>query len=271
MSDHPFPRSAALVPRLEVLEHADSTNDEAVRRATGADADAWPDISVIVTDDQRGGRGRLGRAWVAPAGKCLAISIIVRPERRDGFPLPMDAYGWLPLLAGVAMCRAVRSVDVDATVKWPNDVLVAGRKVCGILAELLPGTTTSRSETGAVIGAGVNLTLGEHELPVDTATSLALSGASSTDADVVLAAYLGEMTTLYRDFLAAGGDGIRSGLRDSVLETCETIGRQVRVELPGGEDITGTARDLDSAGRLIVETNGRLTAVAAGDVTHLRY
>lgn len=251
-----FRRSRAVVPVLEVLETAGSTND--VLRSRAAEL---PDLAVLVTDNQTDGRGRLGRVWVAPPGRTLAISVLLKPTG-----LAPGAYGWFPLLAGLAMSRAVgRLVPSPVAVKWPNDVLIGGRKVSGILAELLPGMS------GVVVGAGVNLTLTEEELPVATATSLTLAGAEHPDPDAVLVAYLTELSVLYREFLSAGGDAVRSALRDEVAEACETIGRAVRIELPGGQALLGTAVALDDEGRLIVESDAGLTAVAVGDVTHLRY
>ena len=251
-----FRRSRALVPVLEVLPEAGSTND--VLRARAGDL---PDLSVVVTDDQTGGRGRLGREWVSPPGKALAISVLLRPVG-----LRPEAFGWFPLLAGLAMSRALTGfVPGEVEVKWPNDVLIGGEKVCGILCELLPGMT------GLVVGTGVNLTQDSAELPTETATSLALAGATDPDPDAVLAAYLTELTKLYREFLASGGDPGRSALRDEVAEACHTLGRVVRVELPGGGIVEGAAVAIDDGGRLIVESDTGRTAVAAGDVTHLRY
>lgn len=274
-------RSAALVPRLVILDNAGSTNDELGRSAT-ADPAGWPDFSVVVTDDQRSGRGRMGRRWVAPPGKMLAISVLLRPVGENGAPLPPAAYGWLPLLGGVAMARAIGALGVDAAVKWPNDVLIGERKVCGVLSELLPGAAASAPAAPAapanqsalapvILGAGVNLTLTGDELPVDTATSLLLAGVDDPDPDAVLAGYLTELSALYRRLLAAGGDAGAGGIADAVREACQSLGRSVRVELPDGESLIGAAVDVDDTGRLVVEVNGRRTAVAAGDVRHLRY
>lgn len=250
--------------RFEYLAEAGSTNDELVRRATGSDAAAWPDASVIVTDNQTNGRGRLGRVWVAPAGKCLAISVLLRPSAAA---LPIEKLAWVPLIAGLAMTRAVASVVPEAALKWPNDVLIRGRKVCGILSELLPGLD------GVVVGAGLNIALRTEELPTETSTSLQLEASPGTeiDADAVLAAYLHELTALYRSHIGANGDPVASGLLAAVTERCETIGRSVRVELPSGERLLGEAVAIDLEGRILVKSNTALTAVAAGDVTHLRY
>ncbi|MCU1447548.1 biotin--[acetyl-CoA-carboxylase] ligase [Cryobacterium sp.] len=275
-----FPISSGIGARFEYLDEAGSTNDVLVTRATGPDARAWPDLSVIVTDNQTSGRGRLGRSWLAPSGKSLAVSVLLRPRLATG-PLPANRFGWFPLLAGAAMTLAVRGVveaaaaptgDDDAprhevTLKWPNDVLIDGYKVAGILSELLPDAS------GLCIGTGLNLALDEHDLPTLTSTSLMLVTGSVPDPDAVLAAYLTELQRLTAAFLAAGADPVASGLHAQVTALCGTLGSAVRVELPGGSDLVGTATGLDPDGRLIMEdqATGEPNAVAAGDVTHLRY
>ena len=122
-----LPRASALVNRLEWLDEAGSTNTELVARAV----DGWPDRSVLVTDRQTAGRGRLGRAWTARPGTSLAVSVLVRPA------VPRERYGWLSLLTGAAMAGGLRSLGAAADLKWPNDVLIGGRKVCGVLAVAL--------------------------------------------------------------------------------------------------------------------------------------
>ncbi|WP_353809233.1 biotin--[acetyl-CoA-carboxylase] ligase [Agromyces sp. SYSU T00194] len=288
-----FPLAGAEVPRLVALDEAGSTNDELAERAR-SEASAWPDLSVLVTDDQTRGRGRLGRTWMAPSGKTLAISILLRPRLAGGAELPPDALGWLPLLAGAAMTRAVRAVvlpgagegrasepdesavidgdgtgGVDVWLKWPNDVLISGYKVCGILSELLA------DQHAVIIGSGLNVSLDEHDLPTLTSTSLSLVTHAPVDADAVLADYLRRFARLYRDFLGSGADAAASGLAREVAELCGTLGTRVRVELPGGAELVGVAESLDDAGRLVVrdeaDAEGGSRAVAAGDVTHLRY
>jgi BirA family biotin operon repressor/biotin-[acetyl-CoA-carboxylase] ligase len=255
-------RSAALAARIAVLPSAGSTNDELIMRAGGNDP--WPSLSVVATDTQTAGRGRRGRAWVAPPGTSLAASVLLRPD------LPSEALGWIPLLTGLAVARTLAAAGADARVKWPNDVLLGGRKVCGILAELLPGGA------GVVVGIGINLTLSPDQLPVPTATSLAIEGIALT-ADEVLAGCLTELRTLVGDLQAAGGDPEGSGLRAAVSAACDTIGRAVRVELPSGEVLLGTAVALGADGRLEVQADatsgglGKIVSVSAGDVTHLRY
>ncbi|HEY9324647.1 MAG TPA: biotin--[acetyl-CoA-carboxylase] ligase [Agromyces sp.] len=306
-------RSRAAVPRFEFRDEVGSTNDELRAAASGPDAAEWGHGAVIVTDNQTHGRGRLGRVWLAPTGKTLAISVLLRPELDGGAPLPPDAYGWIPLIAGAAMTEAVRravephltqaaavespsspldarepapsaprrrrrsqveeaeaqddSGGVEVLLKWPNDVLVSGYKICGILSELLP-------ESGAVIvGAGLNLTLDEHDLPTLTSTSLLLVTGVQPDADAVLADYLGTFLEMFDDFVRSAADAAASGISARVAELCGTIGSEVRVELPGDRELLGRADRLDVDGRLVVidHENGEPWSVAAGDVTHLRY
>ncbi|TFD54177.1 biotin--[acetyl-CoA-carboxylase] ligase [Cryobacterium frigoriphilum] len=307
-----FPLSLAVVhqtaARFEYLAEAGSTNTVLVGHATagaagsgapatdapvGSPTDlalAWPEFSVVVTDNQTRGRGRLGRTWLAPTGKSLAISVLLRPALGSGAPLPPERLGWFPLLAGAAMTRAVRAIVEASTVpvtdqrepenpahevtlKWPNDVLIDGYKVSGILSELLPGSGAPNEAVGIVIGAGLNVSLDEHDLPTLTSTSLLLVTGTEPSPDAVLAGYLTELFTLYRDFLAADADPVASGLLAEVTRLCGTIGSQVRVELPGGADLIGTATGIDELGRLIVadQVDGEPIAVSAGDVTHLRY
>jgi BirA family transcriptional regulator, biotin operon repressor / biotin---[acetyl-CoA-carboxylase] ligase len=259
-----LPRSAEQA-ELVMLESAGSTNDELSRIAADA-----PDFTVVLTLDQRAGRGRLGRIWVAPPGRTLAASVLLRPRLPGGAPLPHDALGWLPLLAGAAMTEAVNAVlpAPDARLKWPNDVLIDGRKVSGLLTELAPG--------GAVIvGSGVNLFLTGDELPIPTATSLTLAGAElGGDAlvDRLLSVYLTGLRDLTGRLAGAGGDAVASGGHAAVTALCDTLGRAVRVELPGGETLEGTGAGLDPTGRLQVRLagSGALVPVAAGDVVHLR-
>lgn len=264
-----LPLTTPLVPRLIVLDEAGSTNDELVRLAAGG---AEPEFTVLLTTSQTSGRGRLGRVWVAPPGKTLAVSVLLRPAARTKENLGLEHLGWLPLLAGVAMTRAVAAQlpERRVTLKWPNDVQVDGAKVAGILAELLPNAA------GVVIGVGVNLSFERAELPTPTSTSLLLAGATLKGdelADAVLSRYLSELKALYRDFIDVAADADASGLRASLLALCSTLGQRVKVQLPGDELLFGEAVDVDAGGRLMVRdsADGVVQAVAAGDVTHLRY
>jgi len=266
-----LPLSTPLASRLLWMPEVGSTNTELAAHLSGPDSASWPHLSVIASDNQTRGKGRLGRDWSAPAGASLAISVAIRPSTPSGRPLKPESLGWMGLLAGLAMARACASVlpdSVSAAVKWPNDVLIAQRKVCGVLSELV----VTPHGPAVVVGTGVNLTLTDDQLPVPTATSLALSGATNPTADAVLAAYLREFSRIVGVFLAAEGDVVSSGLLADVKAQCDTLGRSVRVELPNGERLVGTAERITEAGSIVVNPGDGLAVVevAAGDVTHLR-
>jgi len=261
-----LPRSSALT-EIVVLDSVPSTNDALLQIAAES-----AEFTAVVTTDQTAGRGRLGRQWTAPPGQCLAVSLLLRPRMPAGEGLELSRWGWIPLMAGIAMTRSLSGVlpDHEPSLKWPNDVLIRGRKACGILGELLP------AGDGLVLGAGVNLSIPESGLPTPTSTSLVLEGATLSGdalADEVLAGWIAGFRGMYAEFLRLGGDEEGSGIRSLALETCGTLGQPVRVELPGGGEILGIAIDIDRAGRICVqsESDGRIQAVAAGDVTHLRY
>ncbi|PSL38766.1 BirA family biotin operon repressor/biotin-[acetyl-CoA-carboxylase] ligase [Labedella gwakjiensis] len=254
-------RSSRLAARLEWRAQSASTNADLV--AAAADP-GWPDLSVIATDTQTAGRGRLDRTWVTPPGSALAVSVLLRPA------VPIERLGWIPLIAGLAVARTADSLldgveDVGVAVKWPNDVLIGGRKLCGILAELT-------ADGSVVVGAGINTAATADELPVDTATSLAVEGASTTAVDDVLSTYLTELSSLYRSFVDAGGDATAAGIRAAVTERCATVGSRIRLDMPGGGVVHGTARGIDADGRLVVQPHdgSGLLPVSAGDVTHVR-
>jgi BirA family biotin operon repressor/biotin-[acetyl-CoA-carboxylase] ligase len=264
-----LPRAESAATALRVLPEVGSTND--AMRALVA-SEFVPEFSVIVTANQTAGRGRLGRVWVAPPGGTLAISVLLRPTLPGGEPLGTAHFGWFPLIAGEAMRRAVHSLVPERRVglKWPNDVQIDGAKVSGILTELLPDAAT------LVVGVGVNLDLTEADLPVPTATSLALAGVAVRGdalADAVLSSFLIEFRALCGEFVGLGADAEASGVLDAVSDSCTTVGQEVRVHLPDGSELVGVATAIDSAGRLVIRSSaaGRVTAVAAGDVTHLRY
>ena len=254
--------SREFASRIEYLPETGSTNTDLLEFAV-KDPDAWKDFSVIVTDNQNAGRGRLDRQWVTQPGSGLAVSVLLRPQS-----FSLESFGWLPLLAGLAMKNTVASLIEDApvSVKWPNDVLVAGEKISGLLAEVV---STGQA---VVIGAGLNLTQTKDQLPIENATSLKLHGVENFSLDDVLVRYLASFRRLYEEFADANGDAEASGLRLAVQEASSTIGSTVKVLLPDGSDFSGKAVGLDGTGRLLVAMSDPLEirAVAAGDIQHLR-
>jgi BirA family biotin operon repressor/biotin-[acetyl-CoA-carboxylase] ligase len=247
---------------LKVVEETGSTNADVVAAAAAGAAEGL----VVVAEYQRAGRGRLGRGWSAPPRSGLTASFLLRP----GAAVPAARWGWLPLLAGVALVRAVRALTgVDARLKWPNDLLVDGRKCGGILVEVA-------EDRAVAVGIGVNVTLAAAELPprapgAPSATSLALAGARRTDRGRLLQALLGEIERWYGAWRGAAGDAGVCGLWSAYVADCATVGAPVRAVLPDGSELTGTAEAVDADGRLVVrEHTGDVRVMAAGDVVHLR-
>jgi BirA family biotin operon repressor/biotin-[acetyl-CoA-carboxylase] ligase len=269
VGDRPTWRAVDVVPRTG------STNADLAERARAGEEAGL----VLTTDHQTAGRGRMAREWETPARSSVAVSVLLRPTA------PIERWGWLSLMAGVAVVRALTSVGgLPAVLKWPNDVLVPEpgdgmgqrrgsadhvvlKKVCGILAEVI----TTPTGPAVVLGAGINVSQSRDELPVPQATSLRLAGAAVTDRDTVLRAYLRELATLRDEWDGAAGDPRRSGLGAAYREACVTIGRQVELLLPGRDPLVGLADGVDDDGRLMLrDDEGHQTAHAAGDVVHVR-
>ena len=238
--------------RIDVVDSTDSTNADLL-----ADASA-PDRSVLVAEHQLAGRGRFDRTWTSPPRAGLTFSALLRPS------VPMPVWGWLPLLAGVALHEAVAErAGVETGLKWPNDLLAAdGRKLAGILAQTAGPVV--------VIGIGLNVSTSADELPVDTATSLVLAGAASLDRATLLVEILRRLDARYAQWTDCGGDAAACGLAEAYRAAGITVGRSVQVRLAGDVMVEGAAVDLDELGRLVVRTPSGDQAVGAGDVEHVR-
>jgi BirA family biotin operon repressor/biotin-[acetyl-CoA-carboxylase] ligase len=273
---------------VRVVEETGSTNADLLAQARSGAGEGL----VLVAEAQTSGRGRMGRRWISPPRRSLTFSVLLRPA------VPAGRLGWLPLLAGVAVASALQqTAGVDARLKWPNDVLVDGAKIAGILAE--------RWTNAVVIGTGINVLQHRGELPVPTATSLLVvqgagpagaagpaeawgagpvgaRGAGPGDApgpgagagmrERLLTAVLDELARWYVAWLdqPQPGDADGCGLRAEYLRRSGTVGSAVTVMLPGGQNLTGMAAGIDAAGRLEIRTPAGLVQVSAGDVVHLR-
>jgi BirA family biotin operon repressor/biotin-[acetyl-CoA-carboxylase] ligase len=246
-------RSSRVASALVVLEECASTNAELRERAT--DAAGWPHLSVLLTDSQTAGRGRLDRTWNTPPGSALAVSVLLRD-----LPADAAAWGWIPLAAGVAMTDAVAAQLPEHVVglKWPNDVLVDGRKLCGILAEVAGG--------GVIVGTGVNTAMTAQQLPVPTATSFAALGVD-VDADRLVADYLAGLDAAITG-LSRSADA--AALHAEVTARCLTLGQSVDVSMPDGTTLNGVATRLAADGRLVIDDGSAEHEVLSGDVVHVR-
>jgi BirA family transcriptional regulator, biotin operon repressor / biotin---[acetyl-CoA-carboxylase] ligase len=239
---------------LRVLASTGSTNaDVAMEAKTGR-----PEGLVVVAEAQVAGRGRLDRSWVSPPRSGLTFSMLFRPAV-DASRLPL-----LTLLVATATARAVAErAEVGVAVKWPNDLVIGDRKLAGLLAEAVGGAV--------VVGVGVNVSTRPDELPAPTATSLAIEtppAAEPVDRAPLLLAILRSVGTAYRAWVeGAGSPGL---VLDPYRLMSATLGRTVRAELPGGTSLVGSAVDVDSTGRLLVDASDGRHALAAADVIHLR-
>lgn len=248
-------RSTLVASSLVVLPECASTNAELRERA--ADAVAWPHLSVLLTDSQTAGRGRLDRTWNTPPGSALAVSVLLRD-----LPADAGAWGWIPLAAGMAMTDAVAAQlpEHEVGLKWPNDVLVDGHKICGILAEVVGAAV--------IVGTGINTAMTAEQLPVPTATSFAALGLD-VDADRLISDYLAGLDTAMMA-LAQAGDADASGLHADVTARCLTLGRTVNVSMPDSSTLTGMATRLAVDGRLVIDDGSAEHEVLSGDVVHVR-
>jgi BirA family biotin operon repressor/biotin-[acetyl-CoA-carboxylase] ligase len=254
--DRNTPSAATTARRWRIRRVAEtgSTNaDLALAAATGES-----DGAVLVADVQNSGRGRLGRQWEAPAGSSLMFSVLLRPLR-----IPAATRGWVGAVLGIAIVDAIAGLGLQTTLKWPNDVLHGDRKVAGILAEM--------AGDAVVVGAGINVSQDQTDLPGPTATSLRLAGAANLDRDALLDTVLGCLGSWLDRWESCSGDVVASGVRAGYLARLSTLGSRVTVHLPDGRDLRGLARGVGMDGALIVDGDDGMThRFSAGDVIHLR-
>ena len=225
------------------------------------------DGAVLIAEHQTAGRGRNGRTWVATPRAQITMSVAVPADA-----VPTEAWGWLPLAAGVAVVDTVadgawHGRDVTVGLKWPNDILAGTGgsfgKLAGILAEVaVPARTI-------VVGIGLNVDLREDELAAtDGATSLVALGAEELDRDRLIRKLLSHLGRRVEDWQRASGAD--EALRADYLARSLTVGSRVRAMLPGGAELLGTAHSVDEQGRLRLTTADGIVPVSAGDIVHLR-
>ena len=240
--------------QVQVIAATPSTNALVAERAR----EGAPEGLVVVAEHQTAGRGRLDRTWQTPDRAALTFSVLLRPA------VPAARWPWLPLLTGYAVARALAADGHDARLKWPNDVLLGPdeRKVAGILVERIE----TPQGPAAVAGVGLNVSTQPEELPLESATSLMIGSGAEPDRTGLLLAILESVREAYVGWV--GGEA--EGLRAAYLSSCVTVGRDVRVELPGARALVGRATGIDAGGRLVVQGPDGEMAVGAGDVVHVR-
>lgn len=235
------------------FEAVDSTNKVAMQEITQI-----PHGGIVTAVRQEGGRGRRGRAWASPAGG-LWMSIVLKE------PLPLARAAELTLLTAVAVRRAILSVTgISADIKWPNDLMVGGRKLCGILAEI---RADGENVQHAVIGIGLNANVHVSLLPQEVqkiATSLQAELEAPTSIRSLMSAILTELEPLTTS-LMDNGPGFRA-VAEEWRSHCTTLGQYVTVQTPAG-NISGLADHADDQGVLYVKDDqGQMHAIHSGDV-----
>ncbi len=240
--------------RIELVDTTGSTNTDVLEWELPGDDS--PRLQALFARHQTQGRGRLQRRWFSPRDKQLICSLLYTPPTHR-----TDDLGLLPLAVGLAIVTAVGDT---AHLKWPNDVLIGGKKVCGVLAQ------ASFDPLRVALGFGINLTLTPEELPVPHATSLQIEGMAHEPTDLAINVLL-ECSHWLSQWSRGGHN--RDLLLDTYRRRCSTLGAQVRVDLPAQAapgSVTGRAVQIDSAGQLVVQTSRGVQSFSAGDITHLR-
>jgi BirA family biotin operon repressor/biotin-[acetyl-CoA-carboxylase] ligase len=242
-----------LVNWLKYLPVTDSTNLELARLLMNQQL---PNFSALIAGEQTGGQGRLGRTWVSEPETSLSLSLYLRSDAQ------ISQLGFLTLIAAASLNAAIRSFDsgVESGVKWPNDVLVQGKKISGILAQIQP-------DGALILGVGINLKkqLGAPE----TAISLEELGIQASFDDV-LASFLTQFRARFSMFLESPQLAIQK-TRGELKTVLLTLGTRVKAQLPGGAEIIGQAVGIDELGSLVIQRNeGDLVSVSAADIWHLR-
>jgi BirA family transcriptional regulator, biotin operon repressor / biotin---[acetyl-CoA-carboxylase] ligase len=275
-------------------ESTGSTNEDLLEAAGRPEAGSRvPHLTVLTAEQQTGGRGRQTRSWVSPQGASLSTSLLLRPS------LPVVQRHWVTLCVGLGLVRALRSREIPAALKWPNDVHVEGRKIAGILAAIPP-----RDSEAVVVGCGINVLINRQQLPTPTATSVILElDRAGRDSPMPGTAAAGQLrSALLCDWLEEVAlllDRVRQHgsiepVRAEIVSAISTVGQEVRLELPDGTAVRGEAVAVEYDGALTVEVSRRRRAVPetedgvgpeslwhaersprresfhAGDVVHLR-
>jgi len=239
--------------RVQVVAETNSTNADLL-----SDSSA-PDHSILVAESQVAGRGRLDRTWTSPPRAGLTFSMLFRP------PTPVATWSWLPLLAGVSLCDAVAAATgIPVGLKWPNDLLSrpGEGKLAGILAQT--------ADDAVVIGIGLNVSTQADELPVPTASSLAIAGATEADRSALLISIAKEVDHWLDHWIETDGDADAAGIAAAYSQRCITLGRSVAVSTIDGRTLSGEAVGIDADGRLEVLVGGGLEVIGAGDVEHVQ-
>ena len=239
--------------RIHAYESTDSTMDIAHRLGGAGE----PEGSVVVAEHQHKGRGRLGRKWVSVKGKGIYASVILRPR------VQLSEVPLVTLMAAVAVARAIQEeTELAPEIKWPNDVMISGKKVAGILTEM--GAEVNQVHY-VILGLGINVNTSPSSVPAQAA-SLAEEAGHRIDRVKLARALFAQLDRSYAQFLSQGSESILEAWRGFA----SFLGRRIRV-VAQGRTVDGHAVDVDSSGTLLVRTDtGLVESVAAGEVLVVR-
>lgn len=248
----------SVIKKIITLQEVDSTNNEAKRGAGRNETDG----TLYIAETQTGGKGRRGRQWSSPAGSGIFMSLLLRPEI-----LPENA-SMLTIAAAMAVSLAIegvlkgKSCMQECRIKWPNDIVVNKKKVCGILTEM---STDADKINYVVIGIGINVNTKEFEEELkSTATSLYLEAGTFIEREDIIEAFAKEFTKCYETFLDTQD---LSGLMPEYNNRLVNAGKQVKI-IDANQSYTGTAVGINNRGELLViKEDGSRTLVSAGEVS----
>lgn len=239
---------------FHTYKHVKSTNTIAARLV----GDGAAEGTVVISEMQSAGRGRLGRSWHSPAGVGAYLSLILRPRIK-----PADAPA-LSLVAGVALAEAIeRRTDLQAKIKWPNDVLLGRRKTAGILTEL---QTEGDKVSAVIVGVGININQQREVFPAELrskATSLRIQARRKIDRVALVQEFLRSFEKRYGEFLSGGF----AKLRRAALKRSSLLGREVSVSTTARRKTVGRVIDIDTSGRLVVQSAEGAVALLSGEVS----
>ena len=238
---------------IYLFDAIDSTNDYALKLAK----EGAKEGTVVLSESQSKGKGRLGRSWFSPSGANIYLSIILRPQ------MPTSQIPLLTFAAAIAVAKAIRNAaNLDADIKWPNDILIRGKKVAGILSEM--GAEKDKVNF-AIVGIGINVNLDKKDIPlelIDKATSIKIESNSLIDRTNLICRIIENLEEWYNLFE-------RKGINDIIKEwkrLAITIGRDVKVQ-SGNSFVEGRAVDIDENGALLIkDRNSVIQKVLSGDV-----
>ena len=226
-------------------DEVSSTNDEAKKNAD------MPDGSLFIADKQTAGKGRLGRSWVSPRGTGIWMSLLLKPD------IPLSDISQLTLVAGIATSRAIGN---NSMIKWPNDIVIGTKKVCGILTEM--SAETDRINY-VICGIGINVNTPDFPAELkNKASSILIETGKETDRCSLIAKVMNEFEPLYKKFIREGF----SPFCNDYKKSCITIGREINVSYHG-KDLSGTAVDIEKNGGLVIDTASQTVTVTSGEVS----